>query len=132
MTSGTKFDLSNLANLQKALPNDVYFREDFIRIHALADDIDILSRPGFTHASAVRNIPQTDWSDLETPHGYGGPVAIDLTALQEGISDWRQRQRDVGRVAEFIRLHPFVDTDQLRPLVDFLLANWPLSSAQRG
>lgn len=99
------------------------FVKIFVRMHALTDDINILSRPGFSHASEVREIPQTDWSDLETPHGYGGPIATDQAALQQGISDWRKSQRDAGWVAEFIRLHPLIDTDQLRPLVDFLAFN---------
>ncbi|MGD9537710.1 MAG: GNAT family N-acetyltransferase [Alphaproteobacteria bacterium] len=100
---------------------DAYFRADYVALHARPDPIDTLERPGFRHAAAVRTIPGTDAEDMETPWGYGGPVARDEAAFWEGIGLWRQRQRDHGRIAEFVRLHPFLNPlgyrgwfDQLR------------------
>jgi RimJ/RimL family protein N-acetyltransferase len=88
---------------------DVYFRADFVALHARPDPIDALPLPGFHHAAAVRTIPGTDVEDMETPWGYGGPVASDEASFWEGIGRWRQRQRDHRRIAEFVRLHPFLN-----------------------
>lgn len=123
MTTETIQYVSDTVGISDALRDDVYFREDFVRLHSLSDEIDILSRDAFSHASTIRNIPQTGWTDLETPHGYGGPVATNEAALRDGIADWRERQRSAGRVAEFIRVHPFIKTDELRQHVDLLAFN---------
>ncbi|MFN0042817.1 MAG: GNAT family N-acetyltransferase [Alphaproteobacteria bacterium] len=103
-----------------ALFEDVYFRRDFVALHARPDEIDALELPGFRHAAAVRHIPGEDGEDMETPWGYGGPIARDGAAFWEGLGLWRQRQVDRGRVAEFIRLHPFINPLALRGFVDNL------------
>src|SRR5262245_30247233 len=64
---------------------DVYFRPDFMALHALRDGVETLEFPGFRHAAAVRQIPGTDFEDLETPWGYGGPVALDESAFWQGL-----------------------------------------------
>lgn len=97
---------------------DVYFRQDFIELHARPDSVDTLEFPGFHHSSAVRTIPERDAEDMETPWGYGGPVAACPAVFWEGIGRWRQRQADRGRVAEFIRLHPFLNPLALRGWLD--------------
>ena len=99
------------------LLDDVYFRPDYVRLHARPDKIDSLIRENFRHAAAVRPIPGTRFEDLETPHGYGGTSATDTSALVEGLAEWRERQRRAGRVAEFVRLHPFVNPMALRGAV---------------
>jgi len=109
--------------IHEELPDDVYFRKDFVELYARPDEVDHLSQDDFSHVSAIRKIPETDWYDLETPHGYGGPVANNISALEKGISSWRERQRAAERVAEFIRVHPFINSDELRPHVDFLEFN---------
>lgn len=105
------------------LLDDVYFRPDYVRLHARPDKIDFLVRENFRHAAAVRPIPGTRFEDLETPHGYGGTSATDTSALVEGLAEWRERQRRAGRVAEFVRLHPFVNPMALRGLYDEITFN---------
>lgn len=97
---------------------DVYFREDFVALHARNDPIDSLVTQGFRCVSAVRSIEGTPYEDMETPWGYGGPVAIDEAAFWRGLGMWRQRQADQGRVAEFVRLHPFLNPAALRGSLD--------------
>ncbi len=99
---------------------DVYFRRDFLALHARPDGIDMIAEDDFRHAAAIRRIPGTDLSDLETPWGYGGPVASDITALRDGLARWRQRQGASGRVAEFVRLHPFLNPMAMREAFDIL------------
>ena len=89
--------------------SDIYFQSQFVRLYAAPDKVDSLELPGFRHASAVRQIPGEELEDLETPWGYGGPVARDDDAFWRGIGEWRRRQADRGRVAEFIRMHPFLN-----------------------
>lgn len=107
------------------LANDIYFSEEWATLHALPDRIDSLRLPNFAHATAVRSIPGTKRCDLETPHAYGGPWASDITALAEGLDAWRQQQKRAGRVAEFLRLHPFLNAARVAPLVDIMTANRP-------
>lgn len=89
--------------------SDIYFQQPFVELYAAPDSVDALELPGFRHASAVRQIPGEELEDLETPWGYGGPVATGVDSFWRGIGEWRQRQADKGRVAEFIRLHPFLN-----------------------
>lgn len=99
---------------------DVYFRPDFVALHAHPDRVDTLEFPGFRHSAAVREIPGADLDDLETPWGYGGPVALDEAAFWQGLGLWRQRQIDNNRVAEFVRLHPFLNPMSFRGWFDHL------------
>jgi len=102
---------------------DVYFRPDFLELHSRPDACDVLDIGAFSHGSAVRAIPGSKLEDLETPHGYGGPSALDISSLKEGIAAWREKQRRAGRVAEFIRLHPFLNAEALDGMVDYLEFN---------
>lgn len=98
--------------------SDVYFQPDFVALHAGGDPVDGLSLDRFRHAAAVRPVPGTDLEDMETPWGYGGPIALDEAAFWQGLGLWRQRQADNGRVAEFIRLHPFLNPLAVRGWLD--------------
>ena len=97
---------------------DVYFREDFAALHARPNSIDSLMSEGFRSVSAVRSIEGSPYEDMETPWGYGGPVAVDEAAFWRGLGLWRQQQADRGRIAEFIRLHPFLNPAALRGFLD--------------
>ena len=114
------FDLNPAALLE-----DVYGRADFIALHSRPDAGDSLETDGFRIGAAVRAIPGTLWNDLETPHGYGGPLARDAVALAAGLRAWRHRQTAAGRVAEFVRLHPCLNPAALEGLVDHLAFNRP-------
>lgn len=106
----------------ETLWRDVYFREDFLQLHA-PRGLEIMARPAYQHAAAQVPIPGSDRYDLETPWGYGGPVASNPEALAAGLAEWRSLQRQKGRVAEFIRLHPFVDPVALEDHLDMLEFN---------
>jgi len=97
---------------------DVYIREDFAALHARPDPIDSLMTDGFQCVSAVRSIEDSPYEDMETPWGYGGPAAINEASFWRGIGMWRQRQADRGRVAEFVRIHPFLNPVALRGFLD--------------
>lgn len=101
-----------------ALMRDVYFERAFMEMHAGASPVDVIERSGFRHGSSVRPIEGTDLEDMETPWGYGGPVAISHEHMREGLWLWRQRQREAGRIAEFVRLHPFTNPVGLRDYFD--------------
>src|ERR1700758_1720126 len=103
---------------------DVYFRDDFLALHA-PQGLDRLSRVDFHHAAVEVPIPGSDRRDLETPWGYGGPVALSAQVLADGLAEWRARQQAHGRVAEFIRLHPFINPVPLWDKLDMLVFNRP-------
>jgi UDP-N-acetylbacillosamine alanyltransferase len=102
------------------LMQDVYFRRDFLELHAGGCTIDMIETSGFRLGSAIRPIDGTELEDLETPWGYGGPIAISHEYLREGLWLWRQRQREAGRIAEFVRLHPFANPVALQGYFDDL------------
>jgi len=91
--------------------DDVYFRRDFVALYAAPDGVDSLELPTYRHLAALRAVPGTDLQDLETPYGYGGPIAPDAKAFAAGIDAWRGRQ--AGRVCEFLRLYPFIATEEV-------------------
>jgi hypothetical protein len=103
--------------------NDIYFNPEFIQLYGAPDPIDTLETPQYKHGAAIRSIPGTDRTDMETPHGYGGPIARNISDLKDGIHAWRERQERAGHVAEFIRLHPFFDAGALDGLFDHLMVN---------
>ena len=106
-----------------ALRRDVYFLPAFWALHADPDPTDRLEQTGFLHGAAIRAIPGIGRCDLETPYGYGGPVADSDRALADGLAAWRDRQRRAGHVAEFVRLHPCLDPRPLAGLFDHLQEN---------
>lgn len=106
------------------LLDDVYFDPAFVGLYAAPDPIDSLHKADFRHASAIRAIPQSPGRfDLETPHGYGGPVALTPEALKQGLEDWRAQQAAQGRIAEFIRFHPFINVSAYEGLLDHIALN---------
>ena len=92
-------------------------------MHAASQGTDGIQELEMHHNAAVRAIGETGLEDLETPHGYGGPVANNVRALQRGISKWRKQQLAAGRVAEFVRLHPFLNPVAYRGIFDRILFN---------
>ena len=88
---------------------DVYYRADFLDLHSGGGAIDRIEGPTFRNGASIRAIEGTSLEDMETPWGYGGPIATTAEALRHGMWLWRQRQREAGRVAEFVRLHPFLN-----------------------
>lgn len=102
------------------LAADVYFRPDFGALHARPDAIVGMERPDYRHIAAVRPVPGTSFYDLETPHGYGGPIAPTEATFSAGLADWRQQQRDQGRICEFVRVHPFFRVEGVRSEFDHL------------
>jgi len=105
------------------LMQDVYFKAEFINLYSAPDATDIVATPDYVHGAAIRLIPGTTITDLETPHGYGGPIAKNPQDIGNGLNDWRKRQEDAGHVAEFIRLHPFINATVLQDYFDHLVFN---------
>jgi hypothetical protein len=99
-------DLPHLDRSQ--LLQDIYFNPEFIRLHA-QDGAECLSDNGFFHGAALVPIVGSDRFDLHTAWGYGGPVAESHLQLVAGMKAWCELQSAKRRVAEFVRLHPFVD-----------------------
>lgn len=96
--------------------DDVYFRRDFVALYAAPDRIDALELPTYRHLAALRPVPGTALEDLETPYGYGGPIAPDASAFDAGLDAWRRRQ--AGRICEFLRLYPFIATERVSDRFD--------------
>jgi hypothetical protein len=114
-------DLARLDLTWESLAGDVYFRPDFVSLYARPDRVESLIEPHYRHAAALRPIAGTMLFDLETPHGYGGPVAPTAEALQAGLSEWRASQKAAGHVCEFIRLHPFFAAERIADAFDHLV-----------
>ncbi|QGM45244.1 NeuD/PglB/VioB family sugar acetyltransferase [Methylocystis heyeri] len=106
----------------RELLGDVYFLEDFIAIHA-RHGFDCAIEEAFAHGAAVVPIPGSAHFDLQTSWGFGGPLALAPSALQTGLALWKERQREAGAVAEFLRLHPLLNPASLADHVDMLHFN---------
>lgn len=65
----------------------------------------------YLHSFLLSSIQGTGWNDIQSPYGYGGPVATtgrpEFIALAEAHYVAWARERRV--VAEFIRFHPLLD-----------------------
>ena len=103
------------------LMQDVYFRKDYISLHSkTSGSFDSMVSNGFAHATAIYPIPDTVLYDMETPWGYGGPIAKDIESLNNGLIEWKDQIHSQGVVAEFIRVHPLFNPMALKPHVDML------------
>jgi Acetyltransferase (GNAT) domain len=61
--------------------------------------------------------PASLW-DMQTPNGYGGPVACgdwDDELSSRAWEEWKGACRDLGMVAAFFRLHPLLHNELLLP-----------------
>lgn len=64
------------------------------------------------HSLLKGTVPGTDYSDVMSPYGYGGPVtnAVDDSDFLEAAHEaYIEFAADAGILAEFTRLHPCVD-----------------------
>lgn len=105
------------------LRRDIYFQRDFIDLHARNGTIG-LSDGDFSHHVGIVPIPGSGRNDLETPWGYGGPIVPSAELLPKGLAKWKDYvRREVGAVAEFIRLHPFLDPSIFADHVNMLQFN---------
>jgi hypothetical protein len=139
--NGKKMASCELARLDltwEELSSDVYFQAEFVALYAAPDGIDALELQNYRHASALRNIPGTALYDLETPHGYGGPIAPTLSDFSAGIDEWKARHREAGHVCEFLRFHPFFAVERLadqfdvfRPDRDTVVVDLTMSADER-
>jgi hypothetical protein len=111
-------DLARLDLAWEALAGDAYFQRAFGALYARPDAVACVETGDYRHLAAVRPIPGTALHDLETPHGYGGPVAPTLAALKEGLAVWRAQQAAAGHVCEFIRFHPLFAAERAAECFD--------------
>ncbi len=63
------------------------------------------------HSFILREIPGTDWFDIVTPYGYGGPHVIEEYGSREELIDrfysrFTEFCEDHRIVSEFVRFHP--------------------------
>ena len=127
MIPTTLFDLSF-----EELAQDAYFNPEFLALHAMGNQVEFHHFNNFIHGSVSRNIPGSDLRDLETPWGYGGPLAATSDELAAGIGEWKQEMAAKGNVAEFIRLHPCLNPVALKPNLDFLVFDRPTIMVDLG
>jgi sugar O-acyltransferase (sialic acid O-acetyltransferase NeuD family) len=106
----------------RELLDDVYFRKDFVELHA-RHGYDCAIGDAFSHSAAIVPIPGSGHFDLSTSWGFGGPLALDEPTLKMGLTLWKERQRAAGAVAEFLRLHPLLNPATLADHVDMLHFN---------
>lgn len=65
----------------------------------------------FYHAFHLATVPGTTHRDIQSPYGYGGPVAtrddpVFLAEAWQAYSDWCHKQQVL---AEFVRFHPLLE-----------------------
>jgi len=117
---------------------DVYFQPEYVALNNVGDGArpvlflfgkqDLLWAYPFI-LRPLRRIGDAqiggNWFDIETAYGYGGPLANsdDCGFLEEAHSVFANWCRDIGVIAEFVRLHPIINNRcWLSPDVDCLLA----------
>ena len=79
-----------------ALARDAHYHADFLDLHSGGDAILKIDADGFHHACVVRPIPDSLFADLETPWGYGGPLAADPKTLANGLGQWSESRKKDG------------------------------------
>lgn len=126
-------DAAEWHRLLEALPpalKDVYFWPEYVALHRFIEESRALlfayeSDDGacWMYPFLLQPIagmkeqdgaPATMWFDIETPYGYGGPLANTdraefLAEAHAAFSAWCREQRVV---AEFIRLHPLLRNER--------------------
>lgn len=65
----------------------------------------------YYHAFHTASVPDTDFIDVQSAYGYGGPVAstTDREFLHASSGAWRAWCRESGVLVEFIRFHPLLE-----------------------
>ena len=65
----------------------------------------------FLYGFHMAGIPETGWQDIQSPYGYGGPLANteDADFLKEADAAFRRWADENGVVAEFVRFHPMLE-----------------------
>jgi UDP-perosamine 4-acetyltransferase len=105
------------------LRGDVYFRRDFMELHARCGVAGVFEED-FSYGAAFVSVPGSDRRDLETPWGYGGPIGRTGGNVTAGLAAWNEHVRESGlAVAEFVRLHPFLNPAFLADRYDMLRYN---------
>jgi hypothetical protein len=98
---------------------DVYFLRDYVEASCLIDT----GQPTYLHASGKKGdvlfacIVRDDPTDVITPYGYGGPVALGPEAPVERF--WQLYEvwcRERGVVTSFLRFHPLLGNQRDAPL----------------
>jgi hypothetical protein len=126
-------DAAEWRRLLEALPpfmRDVYFRPEYVALHRSIEGSRALMFAYRREADGacwlypfllqpIKGITTQDsapatWFDIETPYGYGGPLASTeeadfLAKAHAAFNDWCDEQ---NVVAEFIRLHPLLRNER--------------------
>jgi GNAT acetyltransferase-like protein len=106
---------------------DIYFSSGYVGLHRFAPETEALLF-AFTRHEHVWLYPflrqritsigskkfgDHAWYDIESAYGYGGPLATsrDENFLAEAHASFTQWAADNGVVAEFVRLHPFLENE---------------------
>lgn len=68
----------------------------------------------YYHAFHVAPVPDTDFFDVQSPYGYGGPISTstDPVFLERASKAYCQWCKDNRILAEFIRFHPLLQNQQ--------------------
>ncbi len=104
-----------------ALARDAHYDAGFLDLHAGDDAVLKIDADGFHHACVVRPIPDSPYADLETPWGYGGPLAKNSKTLANGLRQWSESRKKDGHIAEFVRIHPFINPAPYQDIFDHLV-----------
>lgn len=97
---------------------DIYFDENYGKLYEEIEGgklevFDFSCQYGSVRHQFIKRPIDSQWFDLVTPYGYGGPLILDVTEKEKLIpafeKDFRQYCTDNRIVSEFIRFHPFVN-----------------------
>lgn len=71
----------------------------------------------FYYPSIKCQVPGTDYYDIQSAYGYGGPTtnSTDRDFLRMSWNEWRSWCERNSILAEFVRFHPLLDNDQDYP-----------------
>lgn len=105
------------------LKGDVYFKKDFVALHARHGHCGVFERD-FVNAVSIVPIAHSERVDVETAWGYGGPLIASSNNVRDNLRFWAQRLREeVKPVAEFVRFHPFLNVGSFVDYFDMLTYN---------
>ncbi|OKP90592.1 hypothetical protein A3842_03200 [Paenibacillus sp. P3E] len=86
--------------------NDVFYKEGLQPVFFVHEDNDNI----YYHAFHMGKVPGTEYYDIQSPYGYGGPLITgDQPFINSSIEGYKRWCLEQKVIVEFIRFHPLLN-----------------------
>jgi len=112
-----------LINKSCEILQDIHFSPEYLSIYEKTYGVKAIClkktfKTGIIYQPLIiRNIPNTEYNDLTSAYGYGGPLtsikgSYEITDLLDYESDFKQWAKSVNAISEYCMLHPLLSDFQ--------------------